>query len=73
MNIEISSYKLLKRLSLSTVSGSAIKGLVIGNVQSGKTANMAGLMSMAADHGFNIFIILSGTIENLRNKLKVDY
>jgi hypothetical protein len=68
MNIEISSYKLLKRLSLSTVSGSAIKGLVIGNVQSGKTANMAGLMSMAADHGFNIFIILSGTIENLRKQ-----
>ena len=25
----------------------------MGNVQSGKTANMAGLMAMVADNGFN--------------------
>lgn len=42
------------------------KGLVIGNVQSGKTANMAALIAMAADAGWNMFIVLSGTIENLR-------
>lgn len=45
-----------------------VKGLVIGHVQSGKTANMAGLMAMAADWGFNMFIVLSGTIENLRQQ-----
>ncbi|MEJ7385979.1 hypothetical protein WL512_11625, partial [Staphylococcus epidermidis] len=41
---------------------------VVGNVQSGKTANMAGLMAQAADNGFNYFIILSGVIENLREQ-----
>ena len=63
--IESSSLKILKRLNSDT-KGTAIKGLVVGNVQSGKTANMAALMSMAADYGWNMFIVLSGTIENLR-------
>ena len=40
----------------------------MGNVQSGKTANMAGLMAMVADNGFNYFIVLSGVIENLRKQ-----
>src|SRR5699024_3789487 len=39
-----------------------------GNVQSGKTANMAGLIFMAADYGFYYFIVLSGVIENLRQQ-----
>ena len=45
-----------------------MKGLVVGNVQSGKTANMEALMAMAADCGWNMFIILSGTIDNLRKQ-----
>ncbi|MEJ1329509.1 hypothetical protein QY895_00075 [Latilactobacillus sakei] len=49
-------------------NGRAVKGLVVGNVQSGKTANMAGLISMAADLGFNYFIIFSGIIDNLRKQ-----
>lgn len=65
-NIEKSSYEVLRRLSTDTTDSSPVKGLVIGNVQSGKTANMAGLMAMAADNGFNYFIVLSGVIENLR-------
>ena len=73
--IEKAAHKVVKHISLSTVrtdnnDGKIIsnptKGLVIGNVQSGKTANMAAVMSMAADHGWNMFIVLSGTIENLR-------
>lgn len=64
-SIEESSERILKRLNSDT-KGTAVKGLVIGNVQSGKTANMAALMAMAADYGWNMFIVLSGTIENLR-------
>lgn len=64
--IERATEKILKRLSTDTTEIGPIKGLVIGNVQSGKTANMAALMAMAADWGWNMFIILSGTIENLR-------
>lgn len=64
--IEETTIRILNRLKISTIPGKPIKGLVIGNVQSGKTANMAALMSMAADVGWNVFIVLSGTIENLR-------
>ena len=64
--IERATLKILKRLNNDTRETGPVKGLVIGNVQSGKTANMAALMAMAADWGWNMFIILSGTIENLR-------
>jgi hypothetical protein len=64
--IERATLAILRRLSLDTTETGPIKGLVVGNVQSGKTANMAALMAMAADCGWNMFIIFSGTIENLR-------
>lgn len=68
-SIETECLKTLKCLKLDNVSNNKdIKGLIIGHVQSGKTANMAGLMAMAADWGFNMFIILTGTIENLRKQ-----
>lgn len=67
-NMEYSTLRILKRLSKDTTQILPIKGLVIGNVQSGKTANMAALMAMAADWGWNMFIVLSGTIENLRQQ-----
>lgn len=44
------------------------KGLVIGNVQSGKTANYTGLICKAADAGYKKFIILTGVIEDLRSQ-----
>jgi hypothetical protein len=44
------------------------RGLVIGQVQSGKTTIFNGLISAAADIGFNVIIILSGTIESLRRQ-----
>lgn len=66
--IEDTTRRILKRLKFSTSPDSPLTGLVIGNVQSGKTANMAALMAMAADNGFNFFLILSGTIDNLREQ-----
>lgn len=65
-SIEDSAHKTLNKLSLDTISSGTIKGLVVGNVQSGKTSNMGALMAMGADLGFNLFIVLSGSIENLR-------
>lgn len=53
------------RISIQT-NGEPIKGLVVGYVQSGKTANFAGVMALAADTGFNFFIVLSGMLEGLR-------
>ncbi len=67
-HIEKTTEKILRNLHGSTQPDKPMRGLVVGNVQSGKTANMGALMAMAADNGFNMFIILSGTIENLRRQ-----
>ena len=44
------------------------KGLVVGHVQSGKTANYIGLISKAFDSGFKIVIILAGLLNSLRKQ-----
>lgn len=36
------------------------RGLVVGNVQSGKTAHYAGLINRAADAGYRVIIVLAG-------------
>ena len=41
----------------------AIKGLVLGDVQSGKTANYTAICNKAADTGYRIIIILAGMQE----------
>ncbi len=42
------------------------KGLVVGHIQSGKTANITALIARAADHGYRFFIILAGRFRDLR-------
>ncbi len=69
-SIEKSSTQIFSYLSQSTEENDPIRGMVVGNVQSGKTANMAGVISMAADYGFNFFIVLTGTIDNLRKQTR---
>lgn len=44
------------------------KGLVIGDVQSGKTGNYIALMNKAADAGYNVIVVTTGTIEKLRRQ-----
>jgi hypothetical protein len=46
-------------------------GLVVGHVQSGKTANFTGLLARAADSGYNLFIVLAGLHNNLRLQTQV--
>ena len=50
------------------------KGLVVGQVQSGKTANYTGLICKAADAGFGLIIIMAGIHNNLRSQtqLRID-
>lgn len=50
------------------IHSTSVKGLVIGDVQSGKTSNYAGLISKAADAGYKIIIVITGTIETLRSQ-----
>ena len=44
------------------------KGLVVGYVQSGKTANMMGVIARAVDVGYNFVIILAGMTDSLRHQ-----
>ncbi|MDR2465680.1 MAG: Z1 domain-containing protein [Streptococcaceae bacterium] len=44
------------------------KGLIIGDVQSGKTGNFIALMNKAMDAGYNMIIVTTGTIEKLRQQ-----
>lgn len=44
------------------------RGLVIGDVQSGKTGTYLGLVDKAADAGYRVFILLTGNTESLRQQ-----
>jgi Z1 domain len=44
------------------------RGLVIGHVQSGKTANYTGAIARAADAGYNFIIVIAGIHNNLRKQ-----
>lgn len=43
-------------------------GLIVGDVQSGKTMNYIGIINKAADAGYKIIVVLTGTIESLRQQ-----
>lgn len=45
-----------------------IQGLVLGYVQSGKTANFTSLIAKAADRGYRLVIVLSGIHNSLRSQ-----
>lgn len=47
------------------------KGLVVGQVQSGKTANYTGLICKAADAGFGLIVVLAGIHNNLRSQTQI--
>ena len=44
------------------------RGMVVGSVQSGKTANYVSLINKAADYGYKIIIVIAGIHENLRRQ-----
>lgn len=44
------------------------KGLVLGAVQSGKTANFNGVINRAIDAGYDLVIVFSGIMEDLRSQ-----
>ncbi len=44
------------------------RGLVVGHVQSGKTANYVGVINKAADAGYKLIILIAGIHSNLRSQ-----
>ena len=45
-----------------------VQGLVVGYIQSGKTANYSSLIAKAVDTGYRLIIVLSGRTDILRNQ-----
>ena len=44
------------------------RGLVVGDVQSGKTANYLALINMACDYGYKTIVLLAGMTDSLRQQ-----
>ncbi|MFC5177862.1 Z1 domain-containing protein [Nocardioides taihuensis] len=70
-DIDRASTKVVAQLSNPNIHNLKKLGLVLGYVQSGKTANFTAVMAKAADRGFGLFIVLSGIHNNLRQQTQV--
>lgn len=67
--LDRSTTEIVQRLAdPSAAKGYQTKGLVVGHVQSGKTANFTGIVAKAIDAGYRLIIVLTGTIELLRGQ-----
>ncbi|GAA4428759.1 Z1 domain-containing protein [Bremerella cremea] len=47
------------------------RGMVVGHVQSGKTANYTGLICKAVDAGYKLIVVLAGLTNSLRSQTQV--
>jgi len=66
-SLDIASDQVVERLADPTrVEAYQSKGLVVGYVQSGKTANFTGVIAKAIDAGYRLVIVLGGTLNLLR-------
>jgi len=67
--LDIDTDKIIDHLENPKKEGSwKRKGLIVGHVQSGKTANYIGVICKAADAGYKVIIILAGLLNDLRNQ-----
>ena len=66
--IDQASRKVVANLGDPHIKKLKRKGLVLGYVQSGKTANYAATIAKAADAGFRFFIVIAGIHNNLRSQ-----
>ncbi len=67
-SIDAASTRVLSMLDPPNLAKIGTRGLVVGHVQSGKTANFTGVIAKAADVGYRCFIVLSGLNNALRNQ-----
>lgn len=63
---------ILDRISDPSIPGSWDKrGMVVGQVQSGKTGNYIGLINKSADAGYKLIIVLAGMHDSLRSQTQI--
>lgn len=67
-SIDAASTKILSHMPPAGWGSIDTRGLVVGYVQSGKTANYTALIAKAADVGYRLFIVLAGIHNALRRQ-----
>ncbi|MFF0395355.1 Z1 domain-containing protein [Streptomyces sp. NPDC005248] len=68
-SLDEASHAVVERLSDPTrTEAYGARGLVVGYVQSGKTANFTGVTAKAIDAGYRLVIVLGGTLNLLRGQ-----
>jgi len=70
-SIDKSSTDIISLLDNPGLDSFTTRGLVLGYIQSGKTANMTAVIAKAADVYFRFFIILSGMSNALRHQTQI--
>ncbi len=65
-SIDESSNEVVSLLGDPSKDQLLVRGLVVGYVQSGKTANMTAVISKAVDAGYNLIVVLGGVTNKLR-------
>lgn len=65
-SIDESSSEVVSLLANPTNESFRHRGLVVGYVQSGKTANMTAVIAKAVDAGYNLIVLLGGVTNKLR-------
>jgi hypothetical protein len=62
------SSEVVAMLANPALATACYRGLVVGYVQSGKTANMTAVISKAIDAGYNMVVVLAGLTNKLRQQ-----
>lgn len=70
-SLDDSSDNILRQLELPSAEQFNVRGLVLGFVQSGKTANYTAVIAKAADAGYRLIIVLSGIDNGLRRQTNI--
>lgn len=66
ISIDESSSEVVSLLANPSNDSFRHRGLVVGYVQSGKTANMTAVIAKAVDAGYNLIVLLAGVTNKLR-------
>ena len=70
-SIDFETDTILKNMENPKRSDFDSRGLVVGYVQSGKTANFTALIAKAADAGYRFIIVLAGIHDELRQQTQI--
>lgn len=71
ISLDDASDRILRELAPPTTEKFDTRGLVLGYVQSGKTANFTALIAKAADAGYRLVVVFSGIDNGLRRQTQI--